>query len=365
VSLRVFGGAPSSSPSSGEVPGPAYNVVPTNFHKWRKALAKVRTGQANARLLCAGDSTTAGATASTYLKSYPTLLRQLLNAYHVPAVDGGIWGRGGATVTDSRVSVGSGWTAGSATGGWGQGGWSSVQNASGTLSFTFAHSIDTIDVYYNQFSGGSVTVNVDGGASLGTINAPGFNIASKQTFTCPPGTHTINITGATGGPFYMAGVEAYLSTSKVVLVSNAGCSSSTSSNWATSGNAGSAYNQFAVYPPDLTLTSLGINDASGSVADTAYDANMRAIIAKAQVSGDVLHMPAIPSNGAGAVTEGFYRTKDRLMAADLGCGFLDIAGRWGSYAVSNPLGYYVDSTHPSDLGYSDWAQAAFNVVQSI
>lgn len=346
-----------------QTPGPAYNVVSTNFHKWRRALSKVRAGTANARILCAGDSTTQGQTAAPPL-AYPGQLKKLLNAYHVPTVDGAIWGPGGTNgAADTRVVLGTGWGYGGSIPSWGWGGYGSSSGASGALSVTFAHAFDKIDIWWYGIQTGTVTVNVDGGSSLGSIVSTFDSAYHKTSFTCTAGTHTINITGATGGAFNVYGIEAWHSTSPSVLLSNAGSSSSATADWSGASAAG-AYNQFTSYAPDLTLISLGVNDAGTPVADTVYDTNMRALIARAQVSGDVLHMPAIPSSNR-LVAEASYRVKDRQMAIDLGCGYLDMNARWVSYAVSNPLGYYNDGLHPSQFGYADWAQAAFNVLRSV
>jgi lysophospholipase L1-like esterase len=41
---------------------------------------------------------------------------------------------------------------------------------------------------------------------------------------------------------------------------------------------------------------------------------------------------------------------------------IDIFGRFTSYAVSNPLGLYNDSAHPSAAGYADKGAAIFRAL---
>lgn len=339
-------------------PGPSYNIDATKFQKYRRAIGRIRSNTGRGRILFVGDSTTAGsgATAAT---NYPTILRDLLTSYAVPACDGAIWGYD-ATIADTRQAIGSGWTT-PGFGGWSRGGWSSASGAAGLLSFSFAHSFDTIDVYYVTGAYGSTTVNVDGGSSLGTINSSGSLGLAKATFTCTAGVHTINFTGATGGAFNMVGVEAYSSTVGRMLISNEGGGGATSASTVFGSQAYETFPLFLTYQADLYVICLGINDAGSSVTTSTYAANMTTLINRCKTYGDVLIVSMPPSGDARVTLEAQYVTQMRALASSLGCGFLDLYGRW----QGAPADYYTDGLHPSRLGYGDWAQAVFNVVTAV
>jgi lysophospholipase L1-like esterase len=344
------------------------NIDPTKFLKWRKALAKVRAGAGSAKLLCVGDSTIAGAFVNQQA-SVPGRLSALLNSYYVKSDIDTIFASNGmsATVTvDSRVTVGTGWTANFAS--WGAGGWSSASGAAGSLSYTPNTSFDTVTIYYVKNSGhGSVTVNVDGGASLGTINASNASLAvASTTYTVTAGTHTINITGATGGQVFILGIEVALSTAPAVHVANAGKGASKTSDWIGTSGPYDFLTMFDLYQPDLTIIDLGINDAGVSTSTSTYQTNLTTIVTKAQLYGDVLLTSFPPSGGSPHSTvEPTYLPILQAVATAKGCGYVDLYSRWVSYASANALGFMNDNLHPNSLGYADWAQAIFNALRTI
>jgi hypothetical protein len=55
----------------------------------------------------------------------------------------------------------------------------------------------------------------------------------------------------------------------------------------------------------------------------------------------------------------------KSVAIDKKAGLVDLSARWVSREVSNPIGYYSDTLHPSRIGYTDIADAVFRAINSI
>lgn len=207
--------------------------------KFAAAKALVAAGTRNAIIHIDGDSTCVGSYAnnggltSGNCRNYgwPAQLAAALQS-----VKGGYqnwFGIGSAAGVnaypglDSRVTPGSGWSAGGTSSQ--SFGYTALQaNGTGqTLSFAPTTTTDTLDVYYYQGLGsGGFTINAGGGTLL-TINT---NVAptaiKKATITTTAGSNTYTVV-TNGGVCYIFGMEAYLSTTKEVSVRNGGIISST------------------------------------------------------------------------------------------------------------------------------------------
>lgn len=352
---------------------PLYNLTPTNFNKWRTALAKVRTAAAPAKLLMLGDSTTMGVGIATnsHATCYPSQLRDLLNAYHVPAVDGlGIPQQ--ATHNDGRYAAAGAWTYG-ATSTFGWGGLAFYKfpsgGAAGTLTYTpgaGAGSVDSFDVYYYTNPGlGSTTLQIDAGATQALNTAGTTSSVAKATITGAAATnHVLTIASPTGGDTYIIGIEPYLSTAKNVRVANAGVGGSTTSGWGTGSDATfGSIPTIKAYAPDLTIIMLGINDGGNGVTSATWKSNIQPTIDACKVSGDVILMSTIPSQTAATATaEQGYASTAKTMTA---YGFVDLNTRQVSYAANSANGWTYDGAHLNSLGYSDVASAAFQAIRSI
>lgn len=344
--------------------GSGSNIRSTVLAKARKAYARVRTQGGNMRILCIGDSTTAGFNAASLANTYPHQLMTMLNAYFIPTVAGILFPN--SSVTDTRVATGTGWSVATQHN-FGSGWFNGISGAAGTLSFTLPQSFDTIKVYYYKNSGhGTSTINVDGGASLGNIVGSGSSSLNAATFNCAAGIHTVNITGPSGGQIFIAGIECTLSTASTVTVTNGGRSGYTTLQLSSSTNPYDAQQCYAAYQPDLTIISIGINDATGSLAQATYESRLTTTIGYAQTTGDVILVPPIPSSGAPYTTfEPQYSASMRTLASSLGCGLVDTEARWVNYTTSNAQGFMSDTLHPNALGYSDMATMIFHAISKI
>lgn len=361
----IFNPTPEENAANGSIS----NTTALQLPKWRVALAKVRDGTANARILYVGDSTTAGY-GSTLENSFPTRgsrvarLATMLNSSVTPAVLSlGIPQSAITGNADNRWTLGSGWTLqafGAAMNASYRG-----TNASGNLVFTPNVNCDSFYVYYlasvSQING-TLTATATGGTPV-AINSALATGTFRILVTAASASinNTITFAGTGSGFVYVVGVEPVLSAQPQILMGNAGVNGSTTTQWATSGNYGGLQFIEAV-APDLTIISLGINDASVPVAVSTVIANLQAIITAAQISGDVVLETMIPSQTGTAYTnELIYVPQYANLAQMNNLLFLDIFARFGSswnaalMNASTPL-------HPNDLGYWDWAQAESEVI---
>lgn len=346
------------------------NVKVKTLPVWAKKRALSQLNQSPMRILCVGDSTTAGiysdvygsATGSTNQggpNSYPSQLAKRLTAMGLPA-DYGFALPGHSGNDDSRWTIGAGWSYVGKGNGMGNNSyiWGT---AAGTMTLNPAYAADTYVIYYYADNGtGSFTVQATGGAST--------TITSKAT----AGIYTATITAASAsasnvvtftwvsGTAFVAGVEFVNSANgNRVRVLNGGVGGSTSADWATSGAAGSVAGIKAI-APDLTIISLGINDSWQTPAPAASTvmSNVQAVINAAAVSGDVMLMSAFPRNASSPM--------DGYNAAYLASGkpYVDIQRRWMYSAQSMGL-MTSDNIHPNAVGYGDIATAVANALLSI
>lgn len=346
-----------------------------NLMTWRKAVASVRQGDANATVLCIGDSTTAGYGAGgtgwsgAKARATPKVLADILTAAGIRAGVASFIGSqnvGDANLAtyDPRLSFGAGWSefaAQLALGG------RLLQNSTTTnpIAFTPAGQFDKIDVWYNTYPGlGSFTVNVDGSATLATIDQNGGADLKKTTLTTTLGTHTVNLARASGLAFIF-GVVAYNSAEKEVSILNAGSSGSTSSDLVAAGDPYQYFPAISKIAPALSIINIGVNDWDiGAPVDT-YSSNVQSLVTQCKLSGDVVLVVPPPSAtaAASADTQSQFRAALKSLGAANNVPVVDLSSRWTSQASALAHGFYVDDLHPAGVGYADIASAISSVLK--
>jgi lysophospholipase L1-like esterase len=365
--------------------GPSYGLKPENFSRWRKAMSRVRTGEADAKILCIGDSITQGETASvgtnpTYRNCWPKRLQEFLNAYYVPAQVGLCTGGYGDAALDTRFTLGSGWSWAAANVGFAKHSIQSAGGASGTLTYQPGYPCDTADIYYKQHNSnqGNSSVTVDGGAPT-TLTGFGTPSSVKKTtisLGALASNHSLVFAGASGGAglslFDIFGIDCYDSTTTRVRVGLAGRSGASTADWGFGGFPGAGFQSLdciAAYAPHLSIINLGVNDAAVPISLSTYIANMAAVIQVCQLSGDVLLTGCIPSGltFAGRQPTELSYSRDGLssLASDYDCGVVDLNARWVDYATADANGWMTDGLHPTAAGYADMGQAIFNALKTI
>ncbi|QIN93619.1 hydrolase [Gordonia phage DumpsterDude] len=370
-----------------------HNFSAKNFRKTAAALARVRNGDGDMRLLCAGDSTTAGAkasTAATYVgqKAYPRRLAELLNTYMVPAAPGLAAPRG----TSSAITADTRWTAGA---GWAMNGWTNAYCGFGGKGANFRGTgvtggaltfqepgvlADTFDVYYRrapssgtagtfsvQATGGSV-VNGDAAAVGGAPRLDKVTVTAGSAAT----TNVVTILGLTAAKnVEITHIVPRLSTMSQVLVGNAGISGSTTTDWVTY-SSNSTANDFGglgaikSYAPDLTILDLGINDANALVSPAAdYVSRLQQIIAAAKVSGDVILKTMMPTAASVAPATAALEAEYVAAVKGLGVPVIDYYSRTApgnDYLAGGMLN--ADGIHGTDFGYLDVASVVFEALRA-
>jgi lysophospholipase L1-like esterase len=226
------------------------------------------------------------------------------------------------------------------------------------VSFTPVLPFDTIDLYYHTFGGnGTFTVDIDGGASLGTINTNQASLFRKTSFSVALGTHTINCNWASGFSVF-SGIAVRDTTTPRIEVYNMGAAGSKAIDWQDQGAS------LVTTGVDAVFINLTINDAVAATSLSAYEASLQTLISSLRAANiDVVLMTGAPSNNANAtngVLDGIIGKLGKLAGAN-DIPLINICSKWASYAASQPLGYYGDagvgSLHPSSTGYADIASS--------
>lgn len=334
------------------------------------ALARARNGGAPLRITCIGDSITRGAIggAADYVgQSYPGRLRSILTRYGT-AVEGVVFAIDG---TDSRVTLGSGWSVASA---FGVANWTGTSPA-GALVVTPTTSGTVVRVQYARrtIDSTTVSVSIDGGAASTfstNVTSPSVDSAYFTVTGLTNTTHSVSIT-ATGGSVWIMGVSVEPAASGCI-VTRAGVDGITSSTMTTQPTSKvTPFGSFVGlgagvgWTPDLIVLNLGTNDAFfNNVTPSTTTANLvGAVSAAASSACDVLLVaPSLYDTTVGSPQRSWikavYDAADTSLAP-----LVDIGNRWGTYAVAKTRGHFgADHEHPTALGYTDMAEAVDRVL---
>lgn len=366
-----------NTPSGGVFGQPA---IPFNLPKFNYALAQMKAGVRNARILFIGDSTTAGLFANGLIYNgnralnFPTTIANNIAgrtpAYYGNTIGDTAFNTANFLLYDPRWQFpSSGWSSNFSSIA-NMGGGAIGSNTSGAIAlFTPTQPFDTVDVYYYQISGyGTLALNVDGGPTLGAvINTAGTASIKKATRTCALGNHTLNLVkSADTNNVIIVGISTYKSTATGIEFLSAGAGGQSSSFFAASTNVwDSSYTTsnlgtLAAIAPDLVVFSPGINDWGSGVTPATYATNIQAVITAAQLYADVLLVTATPtaSSSTAIATQLGIVQQTRLTAAEDGLPLVDTYNAFASYSFAQSiLGYFTsDLIHPNVTGYNRQAQ---------
>lgn len=354
-----------------------YNVKGTSFRKFKKALTRTRLGLADTKILCAGNSNVLGYGTSdanrTNKNGYPAQLARLMASQGLPAVEGMTVPQVNGLILDNRLASTGTWdgAAASAGLGWGSNGgikgyWFCNTDLS-TRTFSPGTGVfwDRADIYYTSHTTtGNATIQATGGAAF-NLTAGGVTLVNAvvQKTTISAGsladTNTVTITKSGTAPIFILGIEVWNSTKKQIRIANAGIASSSAFGWngfnASFPNLRSG-KCIEAYQPDLTIFSIGTNDAHISNRTQAqFAADLNALIANAQVSGDVLLVGDWPYGIADAGKLALINSYNQGMRFQ-GSPHLDSYTRMGSYSSYNAAGYmFGDQLHGNDFSAAEVA----------
>ncbi len=334
---------------------------------WRAAKARVAAGGGNARILCIGDSTTQGHTATATINTYPANLAIDLNAAGVTANYNSWYGGSAATMElKGTITVGSGWGYSASTSMGGR--LLTASGATSSLSFTPVGNTDTFKFWHIRSVGnGTISYQIDSG-SITNINDNGADAALSVTISgLSLASHTIKFNYVSGGNVYVIGVESWNSAVSSVDVINAGWGGSTSADWAV--NTGAPWDprqMITPIAPDLVLICLGINDWSTGVPVGTYTAEMQTLIDSAVASGaDVVIVTPVPSATSFAsqnIQQGFVDSMSDLAVTNTLMRINEF-GVIGTYVAGLANGLYTaDGQHPNDAGYAQFGSIIEGVL---
>ncbi len=333
---------------------------------WRAAKARVAAGGGNARILCIGDSTTQGHTASSTINTYPANLAADLTSAGVTSNYNGWYGGSNQTMEfKGTITVGSGWGYSASTSMGGR--LLTASSATSSLSFTPVGNTDTFKFWHIRAgSNGTMSYQVDSG-SVTNINDNGANAALSVTISgLSLASHTIKFNYVSGGNVYVIGVESWNSAVSSVDVINAGWGASTAGDWAASTSSPwDPATMITSIAPDLVLICIGINDWSTGVPVGTYTPQMQTLITAAVASGaDVVIVTPVPSATSFAsqiIQQGFVDSMADLAVTN-GLMRINEFGVIGTYVAGNALGLYSDGQHPNDAGYAQFGSIIEGVL---
>lgn len=331
---------------------------PLNASHWRTAVANVKANTANANVLILGDSPQYAVNLANQRLAYPHYLRDILNTTVAPCTDGICFGDGVIptfTVVDDRTALGTGWTDranGAATGTY-NGLVSGALSAAGQYVYTPDNSFDTVTIYWLRLAGGGTFTVRKGATSLGSINTAGATSVQSTTFSCVAGTGTVNIDGPSVAAIYIWGINCQLSTQKTIQLHVGAVDNTAASGWGTTPPFPHYYQAMPkVVAPDLCIVCIGLFDAFGAHADTAFDTGIANFFTTNAPSNCDFLLVSAP---VGATTMGTslaaYAAKLNTRAAANSYGFLDVNGLFVNYTTANTNGYTSDTLHLNAAGH--------------
>lgn len=340
----------------------AIRITAAKLPVWTKKRQLAALNQSPARLLCVGDSTTAGVYSDSYgsaagtpnqggPNSYPSRLAAYLNARGVPAAvsmaipghSGNDDSRWGGPYAYSGANIGAGAAASL-----------SFSNSGQAATLTPGVKADSYIIYwYGDGGTGTFTAQVgsEAATSINTVKStPGIYKTTIKSASAASAANVLSFYWSSGTSFLL-GVEWFDSANpNVVRILPAGVGGSQATQWANLNTA----NQFGgrafikAVAPDLTVISLGINDTAAGRTGAQVMTDVTTLANDAKLSGDVLLMSAFPHPGPSTVDD----ANAAFFASSYA--YLDLAWRYGYQMMAWGL-MTSDQTHPNALGYSDAA----------
>lgn len=349
----------------------AIGIEVQNYLNLAGAIAKVQAGTADCTIDFIGDSTTADAGGTLRTASWAFRFAQFLqSSYGIPATTDAFAGASNKTTTgllttfDPRMTFGAGWSV-NAQFSYG-GNILYCTGATGDFTFQPAAAWDTVEIEYIT-NGAFGTATVKSGVTLiGTIDArtPGFTL-EKVTYTkgAPDSSALVIARTGTGGDIYILSARTSNSTSRAILVCNAGSHSSTSTDWSSNGTLSyyGTVSRITKRAAKLLVIALGVNDWNTAITPELHTTNLTTIINAQIAAGGAVLLVGQPQSDPGtyaAVSRQMeFITAQKTLRAQYVCGHLNMQGRWKSYADANTAGMMFDQRHPSLSGAYDWGKA--------
>ncbi|WP_197272367.1 SGNH/GDSL hydrolase family protein [Brevundimonas sp. AAP58] len=313
--------------------------------RWSAAVRRTESGLGRARVVCLGDSTTAGWGSPGREGAWPRQLAEQMG-WRGGRETGFFSNAGIGSTYDGRMVRGAGWSADS-TKGLGGGFHRNLTVTANPMTFTPQMPFDQVEVYLY----GATSLRVMIGAGTPVVVTGDFgNAVGKRTVTCaqaglPRGLYPVamvalNDSGHVGLDCHDAGTG--------VNVMNAGVSGWKAADFVVA-NFGVA-DTLDVLAPDLVIVNVGINDWNGGTTQAAFKASVQTVIDRAVAAGsDVLLCVPIDTGAGNRAT--FAQTLSDLATLNGLVQPLDLGLALGTLAQATAAGDMIDTLHPSTQGY--------------
>ena len=354
----------------GTTPLVTYNWNPaTQLANYLAAQAAVVSGAAGkeAKIICVGDSTTLGfgGEPNDYrgTVSYPADLARDLSLGGVPAQSNNFLGQGNNdfTVPDARIKL----VGGAA---WGYpfvaGGPVVVTTGSGEgFDFTLSapQAADHVDINYLDIGSGALSVSVDGGPALATLQLGNTGKMLTQDVALPLGPHSsLGVRTANGNNAYVEGASFWNSAAPAVQVLNAGeggAETTVVGDGVTPG-AGEISSAAAI-GANLALINFGINDIlQGNLTAAQTTSNIALMVSEFRSHGTdpviIIPNPLAGSNYAAEIST--LRADIHNLADAMNVPVIDLSATYGdNWAALASAGLMSDYAHPNAALYADIA----------
>lgn len=347
----------------------------------KKLVAKALAGGV-ARLAVISDSTGVGAGAGTgtalltgaRAKNWLTRLAQLLTAMGIPAYNRAIvgWQLGASGATWANYDPALALTNFTAQSLPCLGGHAFKAAASGAvLQYTIPGNADSVDIYTADSNGnGSFTVQIDGGATLATINTSNAtHRINKTTVTFTRGSgRVLTCTTTSASTTFIAAIVPYDSVAGGLELLQACWYGSKAVDHISDVEPWHPMNELSSLTPDATIVQLTINDSNAGTAVADYASALSFIAGKITAAGsDAIWMTGIESNNA-ASTNGTLdalcqAVKDRATADSKL--LIDLRAMLGPYSKTNGLGWMGDNNHGNGNLYAHEALRVARLIRDI
>lgn len=314
--------------------------------RWSAAVRRAQSGRGRAKVVCFGDSTTAGYGAPGRSGAWPRQLAEQMGWRG--ARETGFFSDAGLGATyDSRMVRGAGWAA-DTTKGLGGGFYRNLTVTANPMVFTPQLPFEAVDLFL--YGATSIRVTIGAGTPVVVTGAFGTTVG-KRTVTCDQaglarGAHAVSLVALnTSGH---VGLDCH-DTATGISVMNAGVS-----GWRAADFTGVGFgpaDTLDVLAPDLLIYNVGINDWGGTpTAETPWKASVQTVIDRAvAVGSDVLL--TIPINTGSGNRPTFAQYLRDLATLNGLVQPLDLGLALGNLAQATAAGDMIDSLHPSTQGY--------------
>lgn len=345
-----------------------YNAKYSNLKKTRAMFGRLLNG-GSGRILCVGDSTTAGQTADPSTVSYPTHLRKALRAAGFP-----IDGTGFVCAHNNDTgNLDPRWTF---TGTWvnaGLGNSMAYSSGANGETATFISDVPGTRVtllYGDKNVWGPFTVAIDGAAPVTvTPSDAGGRVGTYQVTGLANTIHKVVVT--TTSTTYISLIGVIVDTGTGLRIDNAGIGSDRLSHWNNVNWYGQGVMQSGLTPaPDLAIIQMQINDAGDQLAVATYESGLTTLVQRFTALGsDVIlstgPTPTTATYGPFTISTAqwaTYTAKQFSVANTLNLPLLHISERMGLYTEANASSLMGDGLHPNGSGYAVMARAFLDLL---